>query len=176
MSIINDALKKTQKNLDNKNEPDVSKLYDKLYHPKGQQSDSPDSTASTKPDNKPAGQTKKNRKSLLLLLVILIVFGGVLLNSYSHLLNQSSLAKYKRMFKFKVVRIQPPPPSPVRKYDKDTLVLNGTVFEASKKAALINDTIYEIGDFVGGKKITNITSKKVELTDGAGVITTLSTP
>ena len=54
----------------------------------------------------------------------------------------------------------------------EPLVLNGIMLiEKDKTVALINDEIYHAGDSVQGKKITNITLEKVELSDGQETIT-----
>lgn len=54
------------------------------------------------------------------------------------------------------------------------LVLGGTVILGNKRAAIINDEIYETGGIVDGKKIISISLEKVELQDERGNIFTLT--
>ena len=55
--------------------------------------------------------------------------------------------------------------------NSSSLFLNGTMIIDNKKAALINNEIYKIGDTIAGKKIINITLEGVELLDDNGIIT-----
>ncbi len=57
------------------------------------------------------------------------------------------------------------------KYNDKTIFLNGTVIIEGKRAALINNEIYKIGDTINGKKIVNITLEKIDLLDGDKIIT-----
>lgn len=49
------------------------------------------------------------------------------------------------------------------------LILNGTMLEGRHRVAVINDQIYQIGDSVENKKITGISIDQVTLQDGKNV-------
>ncbi len=69
-----------------------------------------------------------------------------------------------------------PPSSPQAKIPStkrnfpDSLVLNGTMVVDNQRVALINDEIYEVGDYINGKKIVDISLEKVDLLSGDDVI------
>ncbi|MCA9400341.1 MAG: hypothetical protein KC713_01845 [Candidatus Omnitrophica bacterium] len=54
----------------------------------------------------------------------------------------------------------------------EPLILSGTMMMGNERVAIINDDVYEVGESIQGKKIINITLKKVDLIAG-GKITTL---
>lgn len=61
-------------------------------------------------------------------------------------------------------------PSPTSWGSKPTdLVLSGIMMNQNKMVALINNEIYELGDEIDGKKITKITLNQVELRDDKGL-------
>ncbi len=55
--------------------------------------------------------------------------------------------------------------------NNSSIFLNGTVVVDGKRAALINNEIYKIGDIIDGKKIVNITLEGIELLDKDKIIT-----
>jgi len=65
--------------------------------------------------------------------------------------------------------LHPEKEKPGQKYAQ--LVLTGIVTMNDRRVALINNEIYEIGDFVDGRKIVTIAIDKVELQDENGIIT-----
>ncbi len=52
----------------------------------------------------------------------------------------------------------------------DSLILNGTMVVDNQRVALINGEIYEVGDYINGKKIVDISLEKVDLLSGDDVI------
>jgi len=53
----------------------------------------------------------------------------------------------------------------------NTLKLSGTTMMGSKRVALINEEIYEVGDNVAGRQIISINLDKVELMENGNIIT-----
>ena len=199
MSIIHDALKKVQANLDHKVEPeippkDISKIYEKLYQRSETpapslppapplRSSPPKASSVSKTAGKPTGQkpaavysdSEHKRKIWPQLVVTLTLFTILWVAVY--ILIQQNLLK---QISAAIPSLQKPPaksrpsraslpPSP-----SDALILQGIMgIDNNKRVALINDEIYEAGQSVNGKKIVNITLEKVELEDPSGKITTL---
>lgn len=170
MSIINDALKKAQENLAQKEEKqsnkDVSNIYDKLRQ--GTKYSNPTEKPSPKSGSGKTIKTKKTwYKTVVVLVCVFFVIIGVLLTILLNLMKESSspplaekIAPVKELFK--------PKEKPVvkREYQQGELVLNGIMMMDDKRVALINDEIYQVGDFVQGRKVINITLKKVDLIEG----------
>lgn len=53
----------------------------------------------------------------------------------------------------------------------DVLILNGIIFSDTEQLALINNQILKAGDYIEGKRVLSISSDKVELFDKGEVIT-----
>lgn len=65
--------------------------------------------------------------------------------------------------------LQTKTPSAKRSFP-DSLILNGTMVVDNQRVALINGEIYEVGDYINGKKIVDISLEKVDLLSGDDVI------
>ncbi len=164
MSIINDALKKTQQNFNKQKDQDISSLYEKLHtKPRAESPESPS-------DEKTPAPQKSNPKKIFLLFLsiaaIAFLLSFLLITFFSKSPSKyKSVAKIKSMVDKETAKFIKPP-EPKRTYEKNELFLNGTMQMEGKTIALINDQIYEVGDSVNGKKITDIRLDGVELLDG----------
>lgn len=213
MSIIHEALKKAQSDLekqgnsnaqDNSEGKNITKLYEEMHRPFAERSkDSQVQEKSPRPSPKPAitsqpltpqaastassvpdqrGSTEKmtqhlrtpaivsRRKSwfkLIMTLVCLFLVGtGLLFGVFFYLLNDSSqISSNVIQPKFDKTRVAAVPTQ------ENPLILSGTMMMGDKRVALINNGIYEVGEFVEGKKVTAITLEKVDLLDGENIIT-----
>jgi hypothetical protein len=180
MSIIHDALRKTQNKMDNKDakagqpgpdptsdaQKDVNIIYEKLHQKKVDHSvppGSPVKSAKTQPEKK-ANQAGP----VLFLFLLIFALGGTVYFIY---------------FKGKKINLPKPHFSsnsshsrktkPVPTYGDNEIVLNGTMMMGDRQVALINNEIYELGETVKGKKIVSISLQKVELEEADGNITVL---
>ncbi len=188
MSIINDALKKTQFSLKKKDktpEPEKkpeaqanqgpSNVYEKLY--KQQQEMKEVAAASNESRQKPsiskASKPRPAKKWLQTSATIVVFF--LLTYGLFFVISRYTPAKdYLDSIKNKSARsrtrIAQKTQKP-RKYAAGELILNGTSLFDGKRIALINDEIYEIGETVDGKKITSISLNRIELRDKDTVTT-----
>ena len=183
MSIINDALNKAKPEDDNpKNKtnpvpapditegPNVTDLYKEMH----QTNTSPKPT-SHKPSNgnKKASpeELKKEREEseerirkrriiltavfgVILVAAIglcLIAFVPSLRNNFKQVISKKNGTKKRKM--------------PVRTYQPGDIVFSGTIVTGDKTVALINDSVYEEGDIISGKKILSISLEELELED-----------
>ncbi len=69
-----------------------------------------------------------------------------------------------------VIPVPPETRIPASTPAKNNLALKGIVMDQNKMVALIDNGIYEAGDYVDGKRISRITLDKVELLDGDKII------
>ena len=169
MSIINDALKKAQTQLNNKetkkeNSPSPEKknidqtaeIYQKLY--------SQQKKALTQPPKRPVSKGMNDRiptvKIAATLCILLFIVGGLiyfgvplLQNIYSNSKQETPITKTDT----------PAPLANTRTYAPDELVLTGISIIENKRVAIINGEIYEEGEHVLGKKITKISMNEVAL-------------
>ncbi len=183
MSIIHDALKKAQTNLEKETGKSFSITDDKLY-----QTESIETLSKNISANNPAPIKSNPTKKILItgiFITILITVGSTLYSLWSP--NNTSLSIPT------IVQINPP--EPIRQIKKVThksttqpltpkiirkpvstaqILINGTMLMGGKHVALINGEIYEIGETVQNQKITNITLKNIEITNSLGEVTTLS--
>ncbi len=223
MSIIHEALKKAQSDLekqgnlnsqDNSEGKNITKLYEELHRPFAERppkadpplAESKDSvvrekspqpsakpaitaqplnpktaSANTSPSpaqrgsseemtqhlrTSPAVPTKKSWFKLVLTLVSLFLVGtGVLFGVFLYLLDDSSqITPNVIQPQFSKTGVAPVPT------EENPLILSGTMMMGDKRVALINNGIYEVGEFVEGKKVTAIALEKVELLDGENII------
>jgi len=194
MSIINDALKKTQmafkrpkkkesekaqtqeaQNTPKPKDDDMVNVYDKLYKAKQDQLKS--STAHVISERKsPSKSVKAPRirdgwlKTTLaaIFLVASIAFTFKYLAGYEPLQDfirsKTGKAKSSRHFIAKHVPKK-------RTYKPDDLILNGLSVIDGKYVALINDEIYQVGAVVNGKTITSISNGVVELRNDEKIFT-----
>jgi hypothetical protein len=183
MSIIDDALKKTQlvftkadKVPEKKPEfppnQSVSNIYEKLY--KAQADRKNQLALSRGKKEKTAVQEvtePRPAKKWLIISSIIIVW---LFCSYGGYILLSRLKPFQGLFRANaknssglIVRQTPKK----RHYKPGELILNGTSLIDGKRVALINDEIYQVGETVNGKKITSISLNKIELSDNEKIIT-----
>ncbi len=180
MSIINDALKKTQDNLEKKEPKDMSEVYAKLH---GESPAAPEGSKNTSQKPTPAKENKKktssNLSQYLILLVLLIGIGFVIKNYYPQLIPRqlSFNLNFKKIFNQVRSSSSPTfrPFSPQKKtaqppINANSIVLQGTLAREGKNVALLNDRIYESGESINGKTIVNITLKKVDIKDGDRIV------
>jgi hypothetical protein len=181
MSIIHDALRKTQNKMDNKDpkapgqpgpdptsdaQKDVNVIYEKLHQKKVDHS-APPGTSGKSGKGQPEKNTNQGGPVFLLFLLIIALAGTV----------------YFIYFKGKKINLPKPHfssnPSrslktkPVPTYRENEIVLNGTMMMGDRQVALINNEIYELGESVKGKKIVSISLQKVELEEPDGNVTVL---
>ena len=157
MSIIHDALKKTQTNLHTANPVTASP-----------RPTNPNSMASPQQKSEPLispSVKTSDAKMIVFISIVLILVGifaaylvNLLLSSSKSPVSQTPMVKQK---------------NPVYKLDKGAIVLSGTMMMGDRQVALINDDIYEIGDTIQGKKIIDISLKEVQLEEN-GRVTTIS--
>ena len=152
MSIINDALKKTEQIIQ-KNSAQVNSLPKKPSGPKP-----------------------------LLLYVLILLAGLMLGNFIFTLLKQKTQAiQTPKQNNFSVNRITPVPspvltqqPAEEKKPTETSFILNGIFFSVNDGYALINNQIVRENDYVDGAKVSLITATSVKL-DNAGQTITLTT-
>lgn len=191
MSIINDALKKAQASLLEK-----SGSVETIHNTPEDQKPAQDATTPPAPapvPSAPAPAAATDKKSwdtvillevlaLCLIIGILFVFQPQIFRSLyrpkpirsGHVSLHPSLPRPLPLSAAPpiIAKTLKTVPSSVSARPAEPLVLNGIMLiEKDKTVALINDEIYRAGDSVQGKKITNITLEKVELTDGQETIT-----
>lgn len=176
MSIINDALKRAQKNLEKigkapeqKEEPKVAELT-KDVRPRSHP------LPPIQPDKK--GNTHKKKKmwyqtvSVLVVLFFLVIgiFGATLF----FLMKRSASGETEG----DKVRRNYMPKKMTQTYKPGELVLSGTSLIENKRVALINGDIYEPGDIVEGYRIISVDLSKVELQSlkGETLILRVSSP
>ena len=199
MSIINEALKKTQSNLNNLKEKKVTVADDRIavgqktwQSPVAQPAQPFTQAPSSAPAAAPAPQSKRISSKCWYLIVIaeILVLGlaAWVLFILQPQLFRSSLhpKKSPAVRKSIAATAQPKPAAPLPQPAPagreplaeinfsmgalaKNLVLNGIMMDQSKMTALINGNIYEVGDYIGDQKINKITLNKVELRDGDNV-------
>ena len=192
MSIINEALKKTQDNLENLKEKTIAVTRDRipLEQKTWQQPAAPQPSHAftpTPPSLTPAPEAKRTPKRwyiiVLIEILVLCLVAWVLFVIQPKLFRFSGQVKTsspagkslaKPIQPKPVPATQPVPAAgvfpeirfPMGMSSQDNLVLNGIMMNRNKMVALINGEIYEKGDFVKGKMVSKITLDRVELTDG----------
>jgi len=159
MSIINEALKKTQTRLQQK---------------------TPQALASGLPNS---NKVKEEKSTWLLIAVILISIGflgcaGMLIFvvRYAHRPATGISPKQEVSLPAPKTTIAQPAPAPTKKKIKPQnfyadLTLEGIVFLDGEQLALINDQYFKTGDRIGDKKILNISKDSVEIYHRGKVIT-----
>ncbi|MCK4882309.1 MAG: hypothetical protein KAS92_04730 [Candidatus Omnitrophica bacterium] len=200
MSIINDALKKTQLSFKKKDKPPVqetkeekpadqntSNVYEKMYQKHaGQQSASipgkgpipgrgpvpPKSEKEVETDKKTAKlrSAKKWLKTSATVVIFLAVLSGGVFFALRLEPVQDFISSIRKESTSSRAYIAKRTPKK-RTYKPGELVLNGTSLIDGKRVALINDEIYEIGETINGKKITSINLNQIKLSDNEKIIT-----
>lgn len=177
MSIIHDALKKAQTNLEKGVENKYS-FSDKESQTTGITNTPPESL---QPSNTSATENKNNKTSrsflLLNILIILFTIGSI---AY-FIFNSNSKISLNLSFPFQKEGISKPETpistqeiSTPRKTVLTKIALNGTMLMGVKQVALINGEIYEVGEKIGEEILSKIALQSIELTDQEGNIRTIS--
>jgi hypothetical protein len=195
MSIINEALKKTQTNLDNIKERAAVPADDRIsagqrlwQRPPAQPSQTFTPEPSSAPAVTPVPETKHalpqgkpagKRWYLIVFAEILglglivwtlfIIQPRLFRSSYQPKISSPTVKPHA------VITAQPAPAVAVSPETRITpaqsnLALKGIMMNQNKMVALINGGIYETGDYVDGKRISKITLDSVELLDGDAIM------
>ncbi len=179
MSIIHEALKKTQKSLE-KNDPNVDR---KTSLPKLPQNKTAPITDDIKIvsdiEEKTLDKIKKKKKSNLNALII--IYGIFVLLAIS-LLSKNNIDKLMAATKLEH-KTQTPTPQQVKplpkksipsaKINSSNIHFNGTMKMDGKIVALINEDVYETGEMIESFSILSITLKELTLQHQNGEITKL---
>ena len=186
MSIINDALKKTQLSFKKKDKPpekkpeapveqNTSNVYEKFHNKQAaqQNASAPGKGQSQKAANEKVSTLRSAKKwiktSAVVAVCLLFISGGFFFIS-----RLRPVQKFFRSVKNNITpsRAYIARKTPKRRtYKSGELVLNGTSLIDGKRVALINDEIYQVGEIINGKKITSINLNKIELRDNEKIIT-----
>lgn len=184
MSIINEALKKAQTDLHLKKKKTPVTADDLAWTQRIEQ----EITTAVRPcDCAPISGEKKSKSGYWYALVLLEICSfcaivWILFILQPQIFNSS--ARENAAPKSGTPSPQPPPvpaqsspPSPLqtktpsaKRNFPNNLVLNGTMVVDNQRVALINGEIYEVGDYINGKKIVDISLEKVDLLSGDDVI------
>ncbi|VAX37813.1 hypothetical protein MNBD_UNCLBAC01-1511 [hydrothermal vent metagenome] len=166
MSIIDQALRKTQSELEKKNNESRKPAINVETTPRQQ----PPPIAKPRPKiKKDSPEKKKVLKGLIFTFMLLAIFSGIYFIVKKTDLQTSSFNKEEKKKKNLIKFIQPKTtPLPIRAYTKGSFILNGTMIIGDNRVALINNTIYKIGENVNGKKIISISMREVILKDKNG--------
>jgi len=186
MSIINDALKKTQMSFKRpkkkdkkeeaqpvaKKEDEVVNVYDKLYKAKEEKSGSSSGAMADKRTgkSKSPSHAKKITKTILVTIffIVSLAFSYKFLSGYEPLQDFIRSKTGKRRSSRHFIAKHVPKK---RTYKPGDLVLNGISIIDGQKVALINDEIYQIGDTVSNKEIISIGRGEVKLQDDDKIYT-----
>ncbi len=183
MSIINEALKKTQTNLNNFKERPATVTDDRIatgqktwQPPAAQPSQSFTQAPSSGPVATPPPQAKRTsaKRWYLIVAAEILVLGLV---AWTLFIMQPQLFQYSQQPTQYLPAIKTRSPAPVPaisvapeiKYtppQKNNLTLNGIMMNQGKMVALINGEVYEVGDYIGARRINKMTLDMVELRDG----------
>ena len=158
MSIINDALKKTQSEFQNKDGKNPTNVYEKFYQNKKNQL-APDDPKAAKREEAPR---RKSSAGKVFLILFLFVLAGVV--TVRHYPNIPRVLMHKaKSLKIASTSTTPYVPPPVKRtIPEGAIILNGVMLMDDRHVALINDDVYEVGDYINGKKIVNITLEQVD--------------
>lgn len=186
MSIINDALKRAQKNMaktetkDTKKDPSKDQPAEKPVA-KGPVYPTPKAAPSAPPpppksdSKKVEDKTDEKKKKIWLrtLAVIVAIFfliTGILMATLFFLKKRSTDSSDPTN-----IRRNYQPRQITRTYKEGELVLSGISLIENKRVAIINGDIYEEGDIVDGNQIINIELHRVILKDTSGKVIHLKT-
>lgn len=185
MSIINEALKKTERYIqqnEDRNKPQGNGL-DSTKPPRHRRGDSHPAVggADSQSHNPPAKIIPAPKPFLL---YILIMLAGIFLSSFIFRLLGDKIRTTQVPKKAAIAIQQPailPPlhgesilPEEEKKVPETTFVLSGIFFSDNDGYALINNQIVRENDLVDGAKVARITENTVEI-DSAGKLISLST-
>jgi len=169
MSIIHDALKKTQDKLDKTNNRPVKNASPQISESKEPLRSTP---PPAQPDQKPVVKLKPEPSPALTIKIIpltvitSIIVGAIFIyfqffiktdspGSSTPLVRRSSISLFRSTEKIE--------------RSSDAMVLNGTMTMGARKVALINNKIYEVGDFINGLEVLNITLEDVQMRNDSGI-------
>lgn len=165
MSIIHDALKKTQSNLAKTDQPQPSPKKEdpnkKIIKPL-------DISSEQKPPPLPSKSKGKKYFFLSLIFFLLIVVSLPLWKTVKFPTKTIPTA-IDNISPTKILQSISLPE--IKKPTETNLILSGTMMMDSKRVALINNEIYELGEYINGMKIININLKKVDLLNKDDIIT-----
>lgn len=165
MSIINDALKKVQKNMENPSTPQPStpETPKSSFYPVGKNTANKDAgkkISSQKTETKPP----KTAQLLLTLVIVFIIFVVYQIQTQPDWLKDFNRSGgFSSLLKKAAPAPSKPKPAPVEVYAPGTIVVKGTMNSGDKWVALINGKIYEAGESIEGKTITAITLAGIEI-------------
>lgn len=187
MSIIHDALKKTQVELERRQ---WRQTKSSAQPPAAL----PEFVSAASPDPAPSVQPKKTTLYTAGLVCLFVVIAGFLFALVDLSWNRFPSISPHAPFPFRSYQPASVATAPLEKNApaslpairqnnpavinksaaaQEALVLTGTMMIGKTRVALINGENYEIGDSIDNKKIVNITLEKVELLKNNGEITTL---
>lgn len=185
MSIIDDALKKTQTNLE-KTQGKETPASKKSPRSTINKTSAP-SLNNTKPNQKTPAQTgaptpkskdEKTKKPPSKVIPLLFILIGLIIVAFftfrKSLPKKFTITEKIPFAKSKEIQSLTPTIKPKTKpiaqitYDQNTFILNGTSIIDNKRVALINNDIYNVGDTVNGRKVLVINKKTVILETAEG--------
>lgn len=187
MSIIHDALKKTQMEFERRQWRQTKSSAQPLTA-------MPEFVSAASPDPAPSVPPKKTTLYTAGLVCLFVVIAGLLFALVDLSWNRFPAISQHAPFPFRsyqpasvatasLEKNSPPSLPAIRQNShavikkpaaaQEALVLTGTMMIGKTRVALINGENYEIGDSIGNKKIVNITLEKVELLNNNGEITIL---
>jgi len=169
MSIIHEALKKAQANLEQTGQKKSTNIIPPI----------PGSAPTNTPGSSQT-QSKKNESSRLVMLIFTLIIVATITVIYYFFMNnnqaQKTIASIKTVLKpQKPETINKPTAQPFTVTSEAQpsvkLKLEGTMMMGDKRVALINGEVYQIGETINGMEILNINIEKVVLKDGENIIT-----
>lgn len=175
MSIINDALKKAQQSLEKIQVEKISTHKRKIHS-----SEDPKNQTSVHLKTEPIVIKSSNLKNAAIIIFVLLFFA---LAGKFVILNLSKINDQQiTTIETEPEPIPTPPPAVIQEAEPiqqsniihetspDILVLKGTMKMGEDRVALINEEVYEVGEFVNGRKIIDINLKNVELLENGKTI------
>ncbi len=205
MSIIHDALKKTQANLNNNeqkkspepnmtSEPnksehnppqDMLNIYEKLHKKPEPTVPPPTKINPGKPTKKTATRQENPVMNFFAILLCLLIISGAIWFIYQYYAQdmEKKGVDLKKVFNIKPKKLNFHIVAPTKNaapisaannnLPPGAIILNGITTMGDKRVALINNEIYQVGETIEGKRITDISMQKVELVDSNGNVTIL---
>ncbi len=184
MSIINDALKKAQTDLHLKKKKTPVTADDLAWTQRIEQEIT---TAVSPCDCAPTSNGKKTRRGHWYALVLLEICSVCAIAWTLFILQPQLFNASMRKNAAPKSGTPSPQPTPIpaqssphsslqtkipsaKRNFPDSIVLSGTMVVDNQRVALINGEIYEVGDYINGKKIVDISLEKVDLLSGDDVI------
>lgn len=189
MSIINEALKKAQENLE-KNNPNekqnTSQNKNTNIADKKQKQTTGSSVfnapiqSTVRPDKIDIDQTVNNKINFAvgasLLILVLFISGFLILKKSSQSMAQNNTSPVSTLERNPIAtQLTKSKSSRKSLWNKNTqdeeLIVNGIMTEGTKKIALVNNEIYQIGDYIRGWKLVEIDLDRIQLLDNGKILT-----